>query len=442
MTAQDNLLLSINSIIKGNFSNLPTNDDPFSDAIRKLSYSMASDAKETLDRTVRFSMNASEAMTAVAQMSSNIQETDDRTQTMASAVEELTASIGHITEASNTATQLASQSNTSAEDGVQRMNTVMEHMEKISTVVGNVNDRTESLSNAAGQITGILETIDAIAKQTNLLALNATIEAARAGEHGKGFAVVAGEVKSLANQTSSATEDIRNRIGTLSDEISGLLESVSVVMKEVDTGREAVGTTGEGIRGISQNAADVSERMDEISSMLTEQKKAVNEIGSGISTVADYSNQCRTRTTRTIESVGATEALIEGQFSKLEEMDIKDYVLYRAKSDHFIWKKKLAEMFVGLNNLREEELADHHQCRLGKWYDKTADDWFTSNPDFQTLIEPHQRVHQFGKEAARLHSQGKKKEAEDMFNEMENASIEVVALLDKLIVERARDKQE
>ncbi|MBL4693628.1 MAG: CZB domain-containing protein [Magnetovibrio sp.] len=433
MSDQNLIVTALNSIIKGDFSNLPTDDDPLSQAVRELGQHLSTDSKQSLDHTVSFSMNASDAMTAVAQMSSNLVETDARTQTMAAAVEELTASIGQITDASTTATQLASSSNNAALQGVESVDTIVRHMDSITEVVGNVSDRTQTLTDAANQIAGILESIDAIAKQTNLLALNATIEAARAGEHGKGFAVVAGEVKALANQTSRATEDIRTRINVLTSEIKGFLTSVSSALKAVESGKDAVFTTKEGIHGISNDVSDVSTRMEDISYMLSEQTKAVQEIGTGIANVASLSRHNKDRTERTIASVGATESLIEQQFIKLENIQIPNYVLYRAKSDHFIWKKKLAEMFVGLNNLQENELADHHQCRLGKWYDQITDIKIKSDPKFKALVEPHSRVHKFGKDAARAYNQGNPEEAERLFEEMDKASVEVISLLDALI---------
>ncbi|PCI40702.1 MAG: chemotaxis protein [Rhodospirillaceae bacterium] len=427
----------LNAMMNGDFSQLPIDDDPLSHAICELGKILSDDSKLALDRTVRFSMNASDAMTSVAQMSSNLMETDNRTQTMAAAVEELTASIGQITEASNAATELAASSNAAATQGVESVDTIVRHMDSITDVVENVSERTQTLTDAANQIAGILETIDAIAKQTNLLALNATIEAARAGEHGKGFAVVAGEVKALANQTSGATEDIRARIGVLTREIETFLKSVSTALKEVDNGKKAVVITREGIHGINDDVSVVSARMGEISSMLSEQTKAVAEIGSGISNVADLSSRNRNRADQAITAVGATESLIEEQFAKLEEIEIPNYVLHRAKSDHFIWKKKLAEMFVGLNNLQASELADHHQCRLGKWYDQITDPAYVNDPDFKSLVEPHARVHQFGKEAAQAYSSGNPEEADRLFAELEKASVEVVAGLDKLIAKNS-----
>ena len=73
----------------------------------------------------------------------------------------------------------------------------------------------QGLADNAARISVVVDLIQTIASQTNLLALNATIEAARAGDAGRGFAVVASEVKSLANQTAKATDEIRQQIGSM-----------------------------------------------------------------------------------------------------------------------------------------------------------------------------------------------------------------------------------
>ena len=426
----------LNAYILGDYSKVPEGADEVSSIVRKLGETIRSDAKENYGATVKYSMNASEAMTEVSRMTGYVRETDARTQTMATAVEEMTASIGQITESSNMATELAEAAHNGSNNGVSRVNDAIRNMEQVATTVGSIGSRTENLIDASKQIAGILETIDAIAKQTNLLALNATIEAARAGEHGKGFAVVASEVKNLANDTSRATEDIRTRIDTLTGEISGLTEAMETCNAAVDEGKGSIGQAGEDIRTISDQVSNVSERMSEIAKMLAEQTEAGKEIGSGISSVAELTEQNRTSADRTLDAVGAAEALIEEQFAKLDTHNLEDSVLYRAKSDHFIWKKRLAEMFVGLNNLQEEELADHHQCRLGKWYDQVEDSWYQNSTEFKAIVEPHSQVHAYGKTAARHHAEGDHEEADRQFKMMEDASLEVVNQLDKLIAAR------
>ncbi len=85
-----------------------------------------------------------------------------------------------------------------------------------------IEAQVEALRGEVENVSNMAKQIEAIAKQTNLLALNATIEAARAGEAGKGFAVVAGEVKQLAGQTSKATSQIGDIVGSLTQRINEL----------------------------------------------------------------------------------------------------------------------------------------------------------------------------------------------------------------------------
>ena len=117
------------------------------------------------------------------------------------------------------------------------------------------------LPRAAEKIGAVVGLITNIASQTNLLALNATIEAARAGDAGKGFAVVASEVKSLANQTGKATE-----------EIGAQITQIQAATKE------AV----EAIRGISATIEEVSAIATTIASAVEEQGAATSEIARNV----------------------------------------------------------------------------------------------------------------------------------------------------------------
>lgn len=89
-------------------------------------------------------------------------------------------------------------------------------------------------------------------------------------------------------------------------------------------------------------------------------------------------------------------------------------------------------MVVGKEGLRSDELADHHSCRLGKWYDQVTDERYTRNRTFRDLIHPHQEVHQHGKRAVDLFNRGDIAGALAEIAEVERASVDVLQGLSDL----------
>jgi len=213
--------------------------------------SMAATAEET-----------SRQSTAVAAAS---EEASTNVQTVASAAEELSSSIAEITRQVAESAKIAGQAVDDA---------------------GRTNAQVQALAEAAQKIGDVVKLINDIAGQTNLLALNATIEAARAGEAGKGFAVVASEVKSLANQTAKATDDIAAQVkaiqGATSDSvksIAGITGTISRINEIATTIASAVEEQGAATQEIARNVQQASKGTDEVSSNIAGVTLAATQTG-------------------------------------------------------------------------------------------------------------------------------------------------------------------
>ena len=187
------------------------------------------------------------------------QQASSNAQMVASAAEELSASVREIT-------GQTTQSSAAARDAVSRTQ--------------NASQEIAELVQAAQKIGDVVNLINDIAEQTNLLALNATIEAARAGDAGKGFAVVASEVKSLANQTANATQEISEQVGGMQqatntavkamDEIKGIISDIEATSVSIAS---AVEEQDASTQEIARNVSEVSSGTEEVTSNI----HAVNE---------------------------------------------------------------------------------------------------------------------------------------------------------------------
>ena len=229
----------------------------------------AQDMSTTADRS-------SELVNAVA---SAAEETSVNVQTVSSGTEQLSSSISEISRQVVASAEIA---------------------RKAVDEAGQTDATMQGLAENADRISVVVDLIQTIASQTNLLALNATIEAARAGEAGRGFAVVASEVKSLANQTAKATDEIRSQIASM-QQVTGsavsAIRSISSTIGEINdiatAIADAVEQQGSATREIARNIQHAAGGTAEVSSNIVGVSKASSEAGSAAGEVLTASNAFR-----------------------------------------------------------------------------------------------------------------------------------------------------
>ncbi len=253
---------------------------------------------------------------------------------------------------------------------------------KITADTRHASESVDNLKTATAGINDFVNIIKGISDQTNLLALNAAIEAARAGEQGRGFAVVADEVRTLAQRSAEA-----------SNEISNLIEQVNQQMTEVISGIHHVGSKSE---EISISTSSIEGTADKI--------------------------------------VGLTK-----QMYGVITNSTSDAFIQTVKMDHVVWKLEVYQVMLGMSTKTIDDFADHTLCRLGKWYyqGEGAQKYKNANA-FKQLEGPHSQVHGHGLQALKAMSAGNMETAVKELSQMERASVEVTNLLTTLSHEISR----
>ncbi len=202
------------------------------------------------DNATRTESQANEVAAAAEQSSANLQ-------TVAAASEELSASIREISHQVAQASQVA---RTAAAEA------------------GATDTAVTTLAGTAETINDIVALIRNIAGQTNLLALNATIEAARAGEAGKGFAVVASEVKTLANQTAKATEQISAQIAAIQSQTKEAVAAIGRIGATVDQINEISGSIAAAVEEQSASTAEISRNVQQAAAGATQVTSSIHQV--------------------------------------------------------------------------------------------------------------------------------------------------------------------
>jgi len=258
----------------------------------------------------------------VSQTRSTLDIYDDqvkRTDSVATAINELSSSAVEISNNAHHASSLASDANKLSVLSQETLAANISSIEQLSQKMQEAQKTVDSLDKHTASIGQVLEVIRGVSEQTNLLALNAAIEAARAGEAGRGFAVVADEVRQLAQRTQESTQEIQNTIAQLQQ---GSTVTVSVMKASIE----------DSARTVSQ-ASDAGERMQEVSNSIDaidgvnhavasatqQQNSVIQSLDSDIHSISDMSIHGKENLQNTLNEC----TNIKRQFEELEKMVLK-----------------------------------------------------------------------------------------------------------------------
>src|SRR2546421_10697445 len=251
----------------------------FETTVRSALDGLQSSASSMQNTAQSMSATADQSSALVSAVATAAEETSVNVQTVSAGTEELSTSISEISRQVVTSAQIAG---------------------KAVDEAGATDATMQGLAENAGRISVVIDLIQSIASQTNLLALNATIEAARAGDAGRGFAVVASEVKSLANQTAKATDEIRQQIvsmQTVTNSAVGAIRNISTTISEINDVTAAIAAAveeqGAATREIARNIQHAAGGTSEVSSNIVGVSTASNEAGAAAGEVLSASDALR-----------------------------------------------------------------------------------------------------------------------------------------------------
>lgn len=224
----------------------------------------------------------------------SLQQQRDETAQVATAIEEMSATVQEVSRNANEAMSSTHQVNSKAIESQTVVGESLEAINNLASEVSEIGTLISGLHSTTSTISNVIDVIKGIAEQTNLLALNAAIEAARAGEQGRGFAVVADEVRTLAQRTQDSTIEIEEIINQLQNEANNANTMAMGTQKRADESIDGAHQIELSLTGIVTSVSDINLMIEQIATAAEEQVSVTEEINQNVNDIDKKSSEVTT----------------------------------------------------------------------------------------------------------------------------------------------------
>ncbi|MFL9676233.1 methyl-accepting chemotaxis protein [Pseudomonas sp. NFACC42-2] len=255
--------------------------------LNRMAQEISGVVQEIGNATAQVATAAEESSTVTMQTSQSVEQQRQSTELVATAINQMSATVREVAHSTNDAAQLSQRVNTSTTQGRTEIEGTITLIRQLSGQAEDTALIIGELKQESDGISSVLDVIRGIAEQTNLLALNAAIEAARAGDHGRGFAVVASEVRVLAQKTQESTGNIRQMISNLQSGSDRASSSMQETLGKAQDGARKVERAGELLLEIAEGVASISDRNLQIASAAEEQSAVSEDINRNVNEIND-----------------------------------------------------------------------------------------------------------------------------------------------------------
>jgi len=290
------------------------------DAINSMNSNLQNMIQQISGSAQQMGGSSEELSVITLQTTQGIQEQRSQTDQLATAMNEMAATVQEVAHHAVDAANAATSANRESANGRQVVNGAVNTIDALAAAITQAAEAIARVEADSDRIGTVLDVIRGIAEQTNLLALNAAIEAARAGEQGRGFAVVADEVRTLAGRTQESTREIQQMIESLQAGSKEAVQLMEQSREQTQSSVEQTAKAGDALAAIADAVEKINDMNTQIASAAEEQSTVAEEINrnvTSISQIADESARGAEQTARGNEELSGLAIELQkvvGQF--------------------------------------------------------------------------------------------------------------------------------